>query len=304
MAAQHICFDAPAKINLYLKILRRRADGYHELQTLMQKLALYDHLQISLKSSAGISLDCGQSGLPEDENNIIFRAATLFLSSTRRKNQGLKIVLQKKIPVAAGLGGGSSDAAAVLLSLNTLLETGCSRAELAALGLQLGADVPLFVYDMAAAWATGIGEKLEQALPLAHFQVVLVNPGFFVSTKWVYETFALTLEENIFNLYSSQNEVKNKNEKKDYLEVGSFCSSPFKPQELLNDLEKITAGKFSVINEIKEKMHAAGAVGAMMSGSGPTVFGLFPASEAEKAAHCCRQLQQEFDQVYLVNPLS
>jgi 4-diphosphocytidyl-2-C-methyl-D-erythritol kinase len=298
MAERQLCFDAPAKINLVLKITGRRPDGYHELKTLMQKLALFDRLKCTLFQKSGILLDCGQSGLPEDENNIVFRAASLFFEHTGRKNQGVRIILEKNIPVAAGLGGGSSDAAAVLLSLNQICETGCSVDELAAMGLQLGADVPLFIYDMPAAWATGVGEKLTPAIPLTDFLVVLANPGISVSTKWAYETFALTSEEKIFNLYSSQKENQGN------LSVASLGSRPFTPDELENDLEKVTAGKFSVINKIKQKMYAGGAAGAMMSGSGPTVFGLFSKECSNQAEECCRTLQQKFEQVYLVNPLT
>jgi 4-diphosphocytidyl-2-C-methyl-D-erythritol kinase len=298
MAALSLSFYAPAKINLYLKITGQRTDGYHELETLMQKLALYDHLQFDLKNGKGINLDCGSSGLPTDERNIVYRAAQLFLEHTGYSGQGIKIVVRKNIPVAAGLGGGSSDAGAVLLALNELLATTCSVEELAALGLRLGADVPLFVHDMPAAWATGVGERLSPAIPLSGYVVVLVNPGIPVSTKWVYETFALTSGENIFNLSSSQKE-NSKNSA-----VARFCASPFAPRHLLNDLETVTAGKFSVISDIKEKMYAAGAAGTMMSGSGPTVFGLFAKTCINRAKTCCRELQQEYRQVYLVDPLT
>ena len=166
------------------------------------------------------------------------------------------------------------------------------------MGLTLGADVPLFIFDMAAAWATGIGEKLESAVPLSGYHVLLVNPGIAVSTKWAYETFALTSGQNIFNLCSSQKERSKINKGAD------FCKRPFQPDELMNDLETVTADKFSVIGKIKQGLLAGGAAGAMMSGSGPTVFGLFAANMHQQAEQCCREFKKEYDQVYLVDPLA
>jgi len=297
MVAERICLTAPAKINLYLKITGQRPDGYHELNTLMQKLALYDRLELELVPESGIHLSCPGTDLPVDEHNIVYRAVRLFLERTRRSGQGIRIVLKKEIPVAAGLGGGSSDAATVLLGLDRLLATGCSKVELATMGLKLGADVPLFIYDMAAAWATGIGEKLATAVPLTGYQVLVVNPGVAVSTKWAYETFALTSGENIFNLSSSRKEYGG-------IDQGAaFCKRPFKPEELVNDLEAVTADKFSVIGEIKQHLLTAGAAGAMMSGSGSTVFGLFSDDIYQQAEHCCNEFKKEYDQVYLVAPL-
>lgn len=297
MGVQRLCLAAPAKINLYLKITGRRPDGYHELNTLMQKLAFYDQLELTPVPESGIHLFCPGADLPEDERNIVHRAARLFLDQTGRVDQGIRIVLKKNIPVAAGLGGGSSDAATVLLGLDRLLATGSSRDELADMGLGLGADVPLFIHDMAAAWATGIGEKLEVAVPLSGYRVLLVNPGIGVSTKWAYETFALTSGKNIFNLSCSQ---------KEHSEIGrpaAFCKRPIQPDELVNDLEAVTADKYSVISTIKQRLLAAGAVGAMMSGSGPTVFGLFSTDLYRQARQCSQKLKKEYDQVYLVDPL-
>jgi 4-diphosphocytidyl-2-C-methyl-D-erythritol kinase len=286
-----ITLHAPAKINLYLKILGRRPDGYHELETLMQKVALYDALELSLTDEPGISLSCPDADLPEDERNIAFRAARLFLSRTGRARQGVQIVLRKRIPTAAGLGGGSSDAAAVLKGLNQLLRTGFPAEELAAMGLQLGADVPLFIHDFPAAWATGIGERLEAAEPLRGCKALLVNPGIAVSTKWVYQQFseriALTEAAAPFTL-----------------------SSPLSrawrhlPSELFNDFEAVTAARHSEISSLKKRLLAAGASKALMSGSGSTVFGLFADHAAEQAEQCCHELQKEYGQTFLVAPLT
>ncbi len=297
MAVKPLCLAAPAKINLYLKIIGRRPDGYHELDSLMQKLALFDRLELSLADETGVHLSCPGTDLAEDKENIVHRAASLFLGRTGNSGQGVRIVLRKNIPVAAGLGGGSSDAAAVLLGLDRLLAAGRSRQELAAMGLVLGADVPFFVFDGAAAWARGVGEELAGAVSLHGYRVLLVNPGIPVSTKWAYETFALTSGENIFNLSSSQKEYGCNDS------GPSFCKRLFQPEDLCNDLEAVASEKYSAIGKIKEKMLTEGAAGSMMSGSGSTVFGLFAVDALTQAEHCRNEFKKEYDQVYLVDPL-
>ncbi|MGX9727149.1 MAG: 4-(cytidine 5'-diphospho)-2-C-methyl-D-erythritol kinase [Candidatus Electronema sp. VV] len=291
---------APAKINLYLKILGRRIDGYHELDTLMQKVALYDELELSLTDTPGIRLVCQDADLRDDEDNIVFRAARLFLEQTGREGCGVRIILHKRIPLAAGLGGGSSDAATVLTGLNQLTGAGCTTEELAAMGLRLGADVPFFVHEHPAAWAGGIGERLEPATPMRGFTVLLVNPGIAVSTKWAYETFsqtagriALTAAGKKFNLSNFPNESGLPLRRRFFL-----------PSDLLNDLELVTAEKHRVIGELKVRLLAAGAAGAMMSGSGSTVFGLFAAGTEAQAESCLRELRQEYGQAYLAAPLT
>ncbi|WP_339137005.1 MAG: 4-(cytidine 5'-diphospho)-2-C-methyl-D-erythritol kinase [Candidatus Electrothrix sp. GW3-4] len=296
---------APAKINLSLKILGKREDGYHELESLMQKITLYDELELSLTTEPGVRIHCLNAVLPDDTNNIAVRAAQLFLKETSNQSQGVSIVLKKNIPIAAGLGGGSSDAAAVLNGLNQLLKTTYSPKQLAELGVQIGADVPLFIYDFPAALATGIGECLIPAPSLSGFQVLLVNPGILVSTKWAYEAFStaaekitLTAEQKAFTLPCSK-----KSRQKNILK-GASTSEFIIPDDLLNDLEQVTVKRYPVIQDIKNRLLASGAAGAMMSGSGSTVFGLFH-REAEKKAEQCRcLLQQKYDLVYLVPPLS
>jgi 4-diphosphocytidyl-2-C-methyl-D-erythritol kinase len=189
-----LTIKAPAKINLFLKVLNRRPDGYHEIESLMQKIDLCDILHFS-RHGEEISLSCPETTLPEDQGNIIYRAAQAFFSATGIK-AGIKIILEKKIPIAAGLGGGSSDAAAVVMGLNTLLNSNLHREELLDIASPLGADVPFFVEAYSAAMVTGIGEKIEQVKSLEGFSIVLVNPGFGVSTKWVYENFPLTSNSN------------------------------------------------------------------------------------------------------------
>ncbi|MCI5131580.1 MAG: 4-(cytidine 5'-diphospho)-2-C-methyl-D-erythritol kinase, partial [Candidatus Electrothrix sp. EH2] len=251
----------------------------------------------------GVRLCCSRhTDLPENQNNIAVRAAQLFLRETDNSRQGVNILLRKNIPVAAGLGGGSSDAAAVVNGLDQLLQTRCPVEKRAAMAVQIGADVPFFIYAFPAALAEGIGERLVSAPPLADFQVVLVNPGIPVSTKQAFADFsstagkiALTAEQKAFNLPCSEN-----NRQEMYPEhIRKFSV----PDDLHNDLEPVTAERYSVIRDIKNRLLAYGAAGAMMSGSGSTVFGLFHQKTEAKAEHCRKLLRQEYNQVYLVSPL-
>ncbi|MDW7774422.1 MAG: 4-(cytidine 5'-diphospho)-2-C-methyl-D-erythritol kinase [Desulfobulbaceae bacterium] len=300
MAGEILTVSAPAKINLYLKVIGRREDGYHLLATLMQKIRLADTLLLR-RSHSGISLTCHGSDLPADEKNIVFRAAQLFFVTMGRRlaagQPGIDITLNKKIPVAAGLGGGSSDAAATLRGLNQLYDARCSVDELLAMAGRLGADVPQFVVDWPIVWATGIGDRLEPAAPLGDFRILLVNPGSSVSTKWVYEKFALTVGKNLNNLKSLQ--------KKSLAPAGEnsvFTTRSIRPEELENDLEMVTAVHFPVIETLKKKLLAGGAAAALMSGSGPSVFGLFPGNRRHQAATCFEELKKEFGNTFLVDP--
>ncbi len=278
MTSESLCVDAPAKVNLFLQIVGKRPDGYHELSTWMQKLTLSDRLCLTPVAS-GITLRCPDSDLPEDETNLAFKAAILFFKKSRLAG-GVAITLDKNIPVAAGLGGGSSDAAAVLNGLNKLYAAGMSEKELMALGLELGADVPFFVANCQAAHATGVGEKLETQDSLTDCWFVLVNPGFPVSTKWVYENFdssqtanlALTTEGNPFILASA-------------------CGSDHL-YKLFNDLETVTIGRYSEIADLKQKIMNFGADAALMSGSGPTVFGVF--LDKNNAQNCFDEFVKEY----------
>ncbi|MDH4322176.1 MAG: 4-(cytidine 5'-diphospho)-2-C-methyl-D-erythritol kinase, partial [Desulfobulbaceae bacterium] len=186
---KRITVKAPAKVNLYLEVTGRRADGYHDLLSFMQKLELADTIMVTLdEEGSGVEMSANVEGLPLDDGNLAVRAAHAFLRETGLSG-GVIIDLDKRIPIAAGLGGGSSDAAAVLTALNGMTGLPLNSDRLQATALALGADVPFLVSDFAAAWATGVGEKLRAAAPLADCHVLLVNPGFPVSTKWVFETY-------------------------------------------------------------------------------------------------------------------
>ena len=257
---------APAKINLFLRIVGRRPDGYHEIESFMQKVALSDQLHLSA-GNEGVSLACPGTDLPEDDGNLVFRAAQLFFK-TIGKRPGVRIVLEKNIPVAAGLGGGSSDAAATLHGLNNLFGAGLSHEQLLEMARPLGADVPFFVAPHSAAMASGIGDCLQGAVPLTDVWILLVNPGFPVSTKWVYENLPLTTNSNPYILARGRK-----------LPEDFFSNLLALTAEQGNDLEAVTIKRYPQIEEIKETMKQAGAAAALMSGSGPTVFGLFLSEE-------------------------
>ncbi|MBN1613462.1 MAG: 4-(cytidine 5'-diphospho)-2-C-methyl-D-erythritol kinase [Deltaproteobacteria bacterium] len=256
---------SPAKVNLYLRVLGKRTDGYHNIATLMQKISLYDEL-IFRPIKQGIVIKCPDSALPEDENNIVYRAARSLLSLSSFQG-GIEITLKKNIPLAAGLGGGSSDAATTLMALNDLFHLGLTRDRLIQIGATLGADVPFFIFGQRA-WAFGIGDKLLPApenLPKMWF--VLINPRFGVSTKKVYEGLNFGLTKGLIN-YS----------------IPRFCTVNDLAVGLHNDLEKVTLKDHPKLSELKELLMGHGAKGALMTGSGPTVFGLFAEEDAAVAA--------------------
>jgi 4-diphosphocytidyl-2-C-methyl-D-erythritol kinase len=200
------------------------------------------------------------------------------------------IILEKKIPVAAGLGGGSSDAAAALLGLNRLFDAGLELEQLVDIGLDLGADIPFFLQDCSGAVATGIGECLQKVPLMGNYWILLVNPGFTVSTKWAYENFPLTSCANPYIL------ARGRKMSRDFhlVHPGLF-------EELGNDLEAVTINRYPEIGDIKKELKKAGAVTALMSGSGPTVFGLF--SGKEEAQRGFVRFAKEYGaNVFLVRP--
>lgn len=253
---------APAKINYRLEVLCKRPDGYHDLSMVMQRIELYDEIEITLHDNPGIHVTCGKEGVPAGPGNIAWRAAETILSHSGR-SVGIDIDISKKIPVAAGLGGGSSDAATVLMGLNGLLELGFSDERLMEIGVKLGADVPFFIFKKTAL-AEGIGEKLSPVEGLPPVWLVLVNPNVHVSTAWVYQNLRLTKKKDAYKL------------PRFYGQVDEVCSI------LSNDLETVTIERFPVIREIKEMLMSTGAGGVLMSGSGPTVFGVFADENAAR----------------------
>lgn len=257
---------SPAKVNLFLKILGKRIDGYHDLMTLMCCIGLYDTVSIDV-GHTNIAVSCSHLLVPEDETNLAHVAANIFLKTLER-NDGVKIFIQKQIPVAAGLGGGSSNAAAVLLGLNRYYDYPFSMKELLSMGLSIGADVPFFLFQKPAI-ATGIGEKLKAYPGLETFSMVLVSPGVSISTAEVYKKLNLGLTK-----------CKKK------LKTFPLNNQRFDPRcHLCNDLEAVTASTYPVINTVKKALLRHGALGALMSGSGPTIFGLFSDSHGASQAN-------------------
>lgn len=259
---------APAKVNLYLRVLGKRQDGYHDIATLMQRISLYDEMEFSPRDE-GIVVKCPGTTLPENSGNIVYKAAELLFSQASFPG-GVEIKIGKRIPIAAGLGGGSSNAAATLITLNDMMGFNYSVQDLMGIGARLGADVPFFVLGKTA-WAFGIGDRLQVAENLPQLWFVLINPLFEVSTKMIYENLnlRLTTKEKKFKTLKSK-----------------LCTVESVVRMLRNDLEKVTISQHPVVGKLKELLMAYGALGSMMSGSGPTVFGIFAdekrALEAEK----------------------
>ena len=264
-------FLAPAKINLCLHVLGKRSDGYHDLAMLMQRISLYDRITLQLSSKPGVRVRCAGVSLDAGQENIASRAARRLLDSAGL-NTGVDIDIDKQIPVAAGLGGGSSDAATVLMGLNEMLGLKLSTRELQEQGVKLGADVPFFIFGHPA-WATGIGDVLQRVDGLPPVWYVLVNPGIAVSTAWAYGNLRLT-------------------SRRDDLKIPRFSSAVDSLLAVLyNDLEEVTVTHHPQIEEVKKRLVAAGADGALMSGSGSTVFGIF--AEKNQAELAAKQLQRE-----------
>ncbi len=256
--------QAPAKVNLRLEILKRREDGYHELRTVFQKISLHDTLHFFLKKEKGISIRADHPKLPLGKRNLVHKAAQSMMKICGYRG-GVHIEIEKKIPLAAGLGGGSSNAATTLMALNKLLEIKLSQKELMEIGLGIGADVPFFLLK-GAAIGSGIGERLrKEELPSLWY--VLIYPNFEVATRWAYEHFVLTNQQFHFNLHK-------------FLKTPEGIS-----RILLNHLEEVVSKRYPQINLMKEWLLSAGALGALMTGSGPTVFGLFRDAKSAAGAY-------------------
>lgn len=285
---------APAKINLSLRVVGRRADGYHLLDTIMVPVSLYDELEIrklrrTTKSKKlalpEIKVTCQHPSVPDGENNLAYRAARLLLARAK-SDQSIEIRIRKRIPVGAGLGGGSTDAAATLVGLNRLLKLRLSDAQLERLALRLGADVPFFIRARPAR-ARGIGERLSPLGRLIRLWIVIVYPGFAVSTAWVYGNLPRKLTKDGLNT-----SIANSSTAFDNLAT-----------LLVNDLESVTLKRYRKIGSIKQNLLRLGAAGSLMSGSGSSVFGLFRSKR--KAEEAFRRLRQEEEaQAFVVHVLN
>jgi 4-diphosphocytidyl-2-C-methyl-D-erythritol kinase len=278
-----LVIPSPAKINLFLKVVGKRPDGYHEIITLLCRISLFDTVVLAFNRSA-ISIECAHPRVPEDKSNLAHRAASLFLGALSM-HDGVAIFIDKVIPVAAGLGGGSSNAAAVLMGLNQHYGLPLADRELMGIALKVGADVPFFLVRHSAI-ARGIGDHLEVYKDVPPLSVVLVRPIFEVSTSWVYKNLNLGLTncEKSFKYHCFE---------EDFSKVNDL---------LCNDLEQVTIRKFPQIKIVKRALIDLGAETALMSGSGPSVFGLFKdRHQAKKAFHSIRD-RGEWD-TFLVDVL-
>ena len=275
---------ALAKINLGLDVIRRREDGYHEVKMIMQTIQLYDRIVMRKRRESKIQVKTNLFYLPENENNLVYKAAKLLIEEFKIQ-QGVQIDLQKFIPVAAGMAGGSSDAAAVLYGMNRMFHLGLSLEELMERGVKIGADVP-YCLMRGTALAEGIGEQLTKLSPVPQCKILIAKPAISVSTKFVYEN--LKLDENTvhpdIDLLIQDIETKN---------LADMAA------HMGNVLESVTIPNYPVIAQIKEQMIKDGALNAMMSGSGPTVFGIFDDKEKAEVAYKRMREGNLAKQVYL-----
>jgi len=284
-----IQLKALAKINLGLDVLRRREDGYHEVKMIMQTIGLHDDLEIRKTKTPGIQVKTNLYYLPTNENNLVYKAAKLLMDEFQIQD-GVSIQLKKRIPVAAGMAGGSSDGAAVLGGINQMYGLGLSMQALMERGVRLGADVP-YCIQRGTALAEGIGEKLSVLPPMPKCTILIAKPGISVSTKFVYEN----LHAN--DLKPEQHpDVDSMIEAMRQKDLGLLCS------RMGNVLETVTIPAYPVINEIKRTMMDNGAIGSMMSGSGPTVFGIFDSPAAAKQAMKAVRAAKLAKQICLTTP--
>jgi len=265
---------APAKVNLGLAVHRRRPDGYHDISTLLLKISLVDEVRLTAQPRE-IVVHCEHPEVPSDARNLVHRAAVALQPGA--PGQGVCLTLQKTIPVAAGLGGGSSDAAATLIGLNMLWQLGLSSTELAAYAARLGADVPFFLLPTVAAMGYGRGDDLEPVACPRTFYLVLVKPPLAVSTAWVYQQlrFELTAPPKDTTI------LKQCLESGDIEGLGAVC---------FNDLEAVVVRHVPVVQDVKRALMRPGVYGVCMSGSGPTVYALCPSWDvAHEVASAVRQ---------------
>lgn len=274
-----IKIDAHAKINLSLDVLKRREDGYHELEMIMQQLALKDVITIEEQSS-GFTLDSNSTDIPLDSSNLVYKAYNI-LSEKFNIKKGIHIYIEKNIPVAGGLAGGSTDAAAVLKGLNTLWQLNLSEEQLMDIGLRVGADVPYCIMG-GTALARGVGEKLTKLNSFSDRLILIANPGINISTAYVYNNLKL-------------DKITDRPQTKVMLEHIENGDTELVAKEMKNVLETVTIEEQPILNKIKEQMLMHGALGSLMSGSGPTIFGIF--KDINDMARCEESLKSSIKTV-------
>ena len=276
---------AYGKVNISLDVVGKREDGYHLLSMIMQNIDLYDEIEVE-KQECGIILECNKSYVPVDNRNLAYKAAEIFKERYDIVD-GVKINIEKNIPVSAGLAGGSTDAAAVLKVMNKLFNVNATEEELMELGLKLGADIPYCIHG-GTALCEGIGEIITPIKPFRDKIVVLVKPAFGVSTKEVYKNFNLEKVKQ----HPKTAEIINAIENDDL----NFVASNMK-----NLLENVTLRKHKILIKIKEEMNACGAINSMMSGSGPTVFAFF--DDMLKAQRCFEKMKKKYSDIFITRTI-
>ena len=282
----YISLKALAKINLGLDVVRRREDGYHEVRMIMQTIHLYDRLDITKTKEKDIKIQTNLSFLPVNENNLVYKAGKLLIDEFGI-DDGVSVKLDKRIPVAAGMAGGSTDAAAMLFGMNRIFGLGLSKKQLMERGVQIGADVPYCIMR-GTALAEGIGEQLSELSPMVKCPVLIAKPQISVSTKFVYQNLKLDDSTDHPDIDRLIADIKAK-------DLHSIA------EHMGNVLETVTIPNYPIIDEIKKHMTAHGAVGAMMSGSGPTVFGLFDDEETARKAYKAMRASGLAKQIYLTS---
>ncbi|MDW8800630.1 4-(cytidine 5'-diphospho)-2-C-methyl-D-erythritol kinase [Clostridium sp. A1-XYC3] len=276
---------AYGKINLSLDVISRREDGYHNLRMIMQNIELHDVISV-MKTTDKIKLTCSRKELPIDKKNLAYRAAELFIDNYNVRG-GVEIHIEKNIPMAAGLAGGSTDAAAVLRAMRSLYRPEIEDAELMELGLSIGADVPYCIVG-GTALCEGIGEKVTKLKSFKNHILVLVKPSFGVSTKEVYESLKV---DNIAEHPDTEFLIRSV-ENNDLASISS---------NMKNVLEEVTLKKHTVLKEIKEEAVKMGALGSLMSGSGPTVFAFF--DDMLKAQMYYDRMKKSYEEVFITRTI-
>lgn len=278
-----IALYAPAKINLFLKICERRCDGYHNIESIMQTVSLYDKVRVSVKKSRGIEVIVNGHPQLSNENNIAFKAAFEYMPCFIDKTLGITIEIEKNIPVSAGLGGGSSDAAATLIGLNTLNNNALNQTALMKLGAKIGADVPFCIHK-GTAFTKGVGEIIDDCPPLGDCTIVIVKAGSKESTKEMYKKWDMLACVDEISSIDIFNALKQKDIKKT-------------ATNLHNSFAAVCDGNTAIIKKIFD----SGAIGYNLSGSGPSVFAMFDHSLAAEELYM--KLRMSNLQSFIVKPV-
>lgn len=283
-----IVLKSYGKINLGLDVLRRREDGYHEVRMIMQTVGLYDVLTMKKRRDDKIKMTCNLSFLPTDECNLVYKAVKLIKDKYHIKD-GVEINLSKRIPVAAGMAGGSSNCAAALKGMNQLFDLGLSIDELCEIGVTLGADVPYCIWG-GTALSEGIGEKLSRVDAMPNCYILIAKPGISVSTAFVYKNLDLAGLKRHPDIDGMLACLKEK-------DLDGICD------RLENVLETVTVKEYPIIEKVKNHLMKQGAMGALMSGSGPTIFAIFEDKKtADNAMESLRSIE-DIKQAYVVRPV-